>query len=154
MHPDDDIDRIMAVMATAFHSDFGEAWTRSQVESALLIGNCHYQLIGEDGTAPDDGDRAVGFALLRRAYDEEEMLLLAVDPSWRRRGLATKLLRSVKADAQSRQVRRLLLEMRDGNSAESLYLANGFVRVGRRQNYYRSRNGTGIAAITFSCKLD
>jgi len=32
----DDVDRIMAVMHAAFPPDFGEAWTRRQVEDAQL----------------------------------------------------------------------------------------------------------------------
>ena len=32
--PADDLDRLMAVMNTAFDPTFGEAWTRRQVEDA------------------------------------------------------------------------------------------------------------------------
>ena len=39
--PLDDLDRLRAVMTAAFDPAFGEAWTRRQVEDALLIGNCH-----------------------------------------------------------------------------------------------------------------
>ena len=47
--PGDDIDRLMAVMQAAFAPEYGEAWTRRQVEDALLMGNCFYGLIGEHG---------------------------------------------------------------------------------------------------------
>lgn len=152
--PDDDIDRIMAVMATAFDPNYNEAWTRAQVLSALLIGNCHYQLIAADGTRPDEGERVAGFALLRTACDEEELLLLAVDPELRRRGLGAKLLDWVKEDSKTRGINRILLEMRQDNSAEALYFAQHFERIGRRPNYYRNRNGGCIDAVTFSCTLD
>ena len=55
MPPADDIDRIMAVMVAAFDPAFGEAWNRRQVEDALLLGNCHYLLIAENGEAPAAG---------------------------------------------------------------------------------------------------
>ena len=35
--PDDDIDRLMAIMQAAFDPAYGEAWTRRQVEDALLL---------------------------------------------------------------------------------------------------------------------
>ncbi len=152
--PADDIDRIMAVMATAFDPNFSEAWTRAQVSSALLIGNCHYQLIAANGRRPKEGEIAVGFALLRTALDEEELLLLAVDPQLRKQGLGAKLLQWVKEDARTRGIRRILLEMRQGNSAEGLYIAKQFKPIGTRPNYYRDRWGACVDAITFSCTLD
>lgn len=152
--PQDDVDRIMAVMARAFDPDYNEAWTRAQLSSALTLGNCHYLLIGADGGWPNDGEPAAGFALLRQAYDEEELLLFAVDPKLRRQGLGTKLLAGIKTDAIARGIRRVVLEMRRGNSAEVLYLAQHFVCVGTRPNYYRDRDGHTIDAMTFACALD
>ncbi len=152
--PQDDVDRIMAVMACAFDPDYNEAWTRAQVSSALLLGNCHYQLIAENGAAPVEGQPTAGFALLRRACDEEELLLFAVDPRLRRQGLGKKLLDRVKFDATARGITRILLEMRQGNDAESLYRAENFERVGTRPDYYRDRYGRCINGATFACKLD
>ena len=76
----DDVDQIMAVMHTAFDPAYGEAWNRSQVESALLMGSTHYVLIAPDGEAPAPGEAAAGFALLHTALDEEELLLFAIGP--------------------------------------------------------------------------
>jgi ribosomal-protein-alanine N-acetyltransferase len=76
--PMDDIDRIMAVMQAAFEPRYGEAWTRAQVDSTLVLGNCHYVLIDEQGHAPAPGVTAAGFALTRAILDEEELLLFAV----------------------------------------------------------------------------
>lgn len=152
--PVDDLDRIMAIMATAFDPNYNEAWTRAQVSSALLMNNCHYQLVAADGSPPEEGQAAAGFALLRTACDEEELLLFAVDPSLRRHGLGAKLLQRVKEDAKSRGITRILLEMRQGNSAESLYIAHHFVRIGHRPKYYRDGRGDCIDALTFSCTVD
>ena len=80
----DDLDRIMAVMEAAFDPAFGEAWTRRQVGDALVLPNTHYLLAGADGRAPGEGEPAAGFVLSRSAADEEELVLIAVDP--RRRG--------------------------------------------------------------------
>ena len=148
--PIDDLDRLMAVMATAFDPAFGEAWTRRQVEDALVIGNCHYQLIAATGGEPGDGSPAAGFYLSRHGFEEEELLLFAIDPAWRRRGLGLDLLGEFAAAARRRGARRLLLEMRRGNPAEVLYRRFGFAPIGERPNYYRSRDGQTIDAITFA----
>ena len=151
--PVDDLDRLMAVMAAAFDPEFGEAWTRRQVEDALVIGNCQYALIDANGVEPEPGALAVGFFLSRAGFEEEELLLFAVDPAWRRRGLGRALLDRLARDARNRGARRLLLEMRHGNPAETLYRNFGFQPIGRRPNYYRTRNGQAIDAITFAHDL-
>jgi ribosomal-protein-alanine N-acetyltransferase len=149
--PGDDIDRIMAVMAAAFDPGFGEAWNRRQVEDALLLGNCHYLLIAEHGEAPLPGEPTVGFCLSRHGYAEEELLLFAVDPKYRRKGLGARLLARFAASAHARGAERLLLEMRQDNPAEHLYRQFGFVPVGRRPGYYRTPGGTRLDALTFAC---
>jgi ribosomal-protein-alanine N-acetyltransferase len=150
MAPADDIDGIMAVMAAAFDPEFGEAWSRRQLEDALLIGNCHYLLAGLDGNAPEPEGPVTGFSLSRHGFEEEELLLFAVAPQFRRRGIGARLLDRFAESARIRGARMLLLEMRRGNSAELLYRANGFTPIGTRPNYYRSLSGPRIDAITFS----
>lgn len=146
----DDVDRIMAVMEAAFHPSFGEAWNRRQVSDALLLPNTHYLLAGSDGGAPADHAPAVGFTLSRSALDEEELLLIAVHPDHRGRGIGARLLERFIAAAQARGSNRLLLEMRDGNSADSLYRRLGFTPVGRRRNYYRNAAKRPLDAITYA----
>ena len=155
--PRDDIDRLMAVMAVAFDPAYGEAWTRRQVEDALLIGNCHYWLVGGSipGTAAESAQDlpAAGFALSRAGVDEEELLLLAVVPEARRQGIGAHLLRQFELDARGRGATRLLLEMRRGNPAESLYRRFGFSPIGTRPSYYRLPGGQTLDAITFAHDL-
>lgn len=152
--PGDDLDRLMAVMSAAFDPAYGEAWTRRQVEDALVIGNCHYRLIGAASGDPEPGDPAAGFYLSRHGYEEEELLLFAVDPAWRRRGLGLILLGRFAEDARTRGARRLLLEMRRGNPAEALYRRFGFQPIGERPKYYRTREGGTIDALTFAREMD
>src|SRR5687768_14127955 len=98
----DDLDRIMAVMEAAFDPAFGEAWTRRQVGDALVLPNTHYLLAGNDGGAPGEGQETAGFVLSRGAADEEELLLIAVDPRHRGRGIGTALLERFIAAARGR----------------------------------------------------
>jgi len=148
--PSDDIDRIMAVMASAFDPQFGEAWTRRQIEDALLLGNCFYGLVDEAGSRPAPGADAAGFSLSRYGFEEEELLLFAVDPHHRRKGLGRRMLDDLAAAAGKRGARRLLLEMRRGNPAESLYRAFGFQPIGERPDYYKMTSGERIDAVTFA----
>jgi len=144
-------------MNSAFDPEYGEAWTRRQVEDALLIGNNHYLLAGPDGEelprdcSPDYP--VAGFAMSRSGFEEEELLLFAVAPAYRRRGVGERLMQRFVAAARNRGAGRLLLEMRRGNSAESLYSRHGFEPIGVRKNYYRTLSGPRVDAITFACPL-
>lgn len=152
--PADDLDRLMAVMATAFDPAFGEAWTRRQVEDALMVGNCSYGLVSATGEEPGTDEPAAGFWLSRGGFGEEELLLFAVDPAHRGRGLGQAMLSGLSVAAKARGAKRLLLEMRRGNPAERLYRTFGFLPIGERPNYYRTPTGDRIDALTFALDLD
>ena len=151
--PADSIDRIMTVMAAAFDPAFGEAWTRRQIEDSLMLSRSHAGLIAPDGREPEGSDPTAGFFLSRTGVEEEELLLLAVMPEYRRQGLATALLRRFSDESRARGAKRLLLEMRRDNPAELLYRSHGFEPIGVRPNYYRVPGGALIDAVTFACDL-
>ena len=148
--PIDDLDRIMAVMQAAFPPAYGEAWNRRQVSDALVLPNTHYLLADSSGQEPAPGRPAIGFALSRGTLDEEELLLLAVHPDHRGRGIGTVLLQRFIEGAQARGRTRLFLEMRDGNPAGSLYRRAGFEPIGRRRNYYRAAAEGPLDAVTYA----
>lgn len=150
----DDLDRIMAVMASAFDPAWGEAWNRRQVDDALTLGNCHYFLISAQGKPVEAEEEAAGFSLSRTGYEEEELLLLAVAPEYRRMGLGRSLLDALKKASSQRGAKRLLLEMRRGNPAERLYSNMGFYQIGERKDYYRLLHGERLDALTFACDID
>jgi ribosomal-protein-alanine N-acetyltransferase len=144
----------MAVMDAAFDPQFGEKWSRRQIEDALLVGNCHYLLAGHDGEQAGDYSEVAGFSLSRHGFEEEELLLFAVVPLHRGKGIGARLLARFAETARRRGARRLLLEMRRGNPAERLYRAHGFEQVGERPKYYRQSNGERLDAITFACPCE
>ncbi|MEO0030935.1 MAG: hypothetical protein RIS94_693 [Pseudomonadota bacterium] len=147
--PLDDIDRIMSVMERAFPPKYGEAWNRRQVADSLLLTGTHYGLIGPSGESEfGPSDDAAGFFLSRGILDEEELLLFAIHPDHRRKGLAHRLLARFIDDAKQRGARRLFLEMRAGNPAGHLYVSHGFAPVGVRPRYYRTTDGDRLDAIS------
>ncbi|WP_298194478.1 GNAT family N-acetyltransferase [Novosphingobium sp.] len=145
----DDIDRIMEVMARAFAPEFGEAWNRRQVSDSLLLAGTGYCLIGVEGSLnPQPEEKVAGFALTRAIFDEEELLLFAVLPEHRGKGLGAALLTEVIARARSRGIRRLFLEMRRNNPAGKMYTGFGFRTIGIRPGYYRTASGDRLDALS------
>ncbi len=150
LFPDDPVDAIMRVMGRAFEPQFGEAWNRRQVSDALVLGTSRHGLITHDGMIGEQrGASTAGFFLSRQILDDEELLLFAVDRAWRHRGLGGQLLDYFCASAGERGVRRIFLEMRDGNPAARLYESRGFRQVGKRPAYYRGSDGVRHDALTF-----
>jgi ribosomal-protein-alanine N-acetyltransferase len=150
----DALDAIMEVMESAFDPAFGEAWNRKQVSDSLIMPNTHFMLVDIHGEEPGSPEDAVGFALSRMAADEEELLLIAVKPDARRRGVGSALINSYLKKAKQRGATRIFLEMREGNPAEHLYHAFGLLPVGRRPDYYRSGISGPFDAITYRKILD
>ena len=145
----DAVDAIMQVMHSAFDPQFGEAWTRRQIGDALTFPRTYYLLIDAQGHVPQRLEDTAGFTLSRQAADEEELLLIAVIPQARGRGVGAALLDRFIAEATARGSTRLFLEMRDGNPAAALYMRYGFTPAGRRINYYRSGTIGALDAITY-----
>ena len=136
-----DLERVDKIMADAFDPRWGEAWTHNQVIGILALPGVWLTIAELNG-------KPVGFALARGVLDEAELLLLAVVPDARRRGVGSALLRSVIADSAARNMAALHLEVREGNDAIKLYKSAGFLKVGERRDYYRGHNGQSYSALT------
>jgi ribosomal-protein-alanine N-acetyltransferase len=98
-------------------------------------------------TVAELDSRIVGFIVVRETFPgnqnspaEREILNLAVEPRFRRLGVATYLLQN---EIQSGDV--YFLEVRESNApARSLYSKFGFVEIGRREEYYANPTETAI----------
>ncbi|MDO5756141.1 MAG: GNAT family N-acetyltransferase [Rhodobacterales bacterium] len=89
-----------------------------------------------------------GFALSRVIADEAELLTLATDPDYRRRGVATEMLQMVEAALATRGAARHFLEVAaDNSAAQVLYARAGYVHSGRRAGYYRRAGGICVDAL-------
>lgn len=147
----------MAVMEVAFDPAYGEAWNRRQVTDALTLPSTHALVVDANGARIPDGSGSsavpAGFVLTRHVLDEEELLLIAVVPGARRRGIGAALIEHMETTARARGISRIFLEMRRDNPAIHLYRKFGFEPIGERRNYYRMANGERIDAITFARKI-
>lgn len=137
----DELGAVMRVIETSFDPRFGEAWTRAQVAGILPMSGVTLLLARSEG-------EPVGFSLSRLVAGEAELLLIGVVPGARGRGVAGRLVEQFIDEARARGAHQLHLEVRDGNSAVSLYGRHGFSLAGRRSRYYRGTNGEMFDALT------
>ena len=83
------------------------------------------------------GPTVVGYGGLMLVTDDGHVTNLAVDPSWHRHGVGTRLLHTLASAAIERGAKNLTLEVRATNQgAQSLYRAFGFAPAGVRKGYY------------------
>lgn len=88
----------------------------------------------------------VGFILLRQVVDEAEVIMIAVEPSARRQGIARLLLANGISGLPG--LSRIFLEVASDNEAAiALYANAGFDRVGVRRAYYTDETGGTRDAI-------
>ncbi|MBK9169896.1 MAG: GNAT family N-acetyltransferase [Bryobacterales bacterium] len=94
-------------------------------------------------------DEVAGFLAARVVTSgESELLNLAVEPTARRRGAASALLRHAMQVLPGQW----LLEVRESNAAaRRLYEAHGFAAVGLRPQYYRNPVEAGIVMRCSPC---
>jgi [ribosomal protein S18]-alanine N-acetyltransferase len=97
-----------------------------------------------------DEGAAGGLLMARKAGDEAEILTFGVVPPCRNKGLGKALLETAVERLSASGVKRLFLEVEDGNEAAlRLYRACGAAAVGRRKAYYEH----GADAAIFSLAL-
>ncbi len=99
--------------------------------------------------AEADGE-IVGFILgtVQRAY-EARILALAVEPEWRRRGIASRLVNRFLETFERYGVKRITLEVRMSNQgALSLYEDLGFEKKGTLEGYYGDDEDAYVMART------
>jgi [ribosomal protein S18]-alanine N-acetyltransferase len=136
-----DVAAIMPVMEAAFDPMFGEAWTAAQCLSTLAMPGTRLIMAQQKA-------RVAGFALSRWVMDEEELLLIAVDPDCRRQGVGKSLIDELSKNAKSAQRLSIFLEVRKGNLAQYFYEDMGFFPVGIRPDYYTGIDGSRHDSIT------
>ena len=94
-------------------------------------------------------NRVAGFLASRTLTGEEhEILNLAVDPEFRRRGIGRRLCQTFLGGLRGS----VFLEVRESNqAARNLYLSLGFQELGRRSGYYDGPPETAIVMKFHSC---
>lgn len=132
----EDLPQVMAIETQAFPAPRTAAFYRQEVSQNSYA---NYRVLH---AVPAGGDSIVvaygGYWLLG---EDAHIVAIAVDPEWRRQGLAEWLMVELIATAGQQGADLVTLEMRVSNTAASaLYYKLGFIEVGRRKRYYRDNN--------------
>ena len=91
------------------------------------------------------GDVLAGYVGTWVVDGQMQVLKIAVEPTFRRRGIARELLARAAADARDLGASEATLEVRASNEgAQALYAALGFRSLGVRPRYYSDREGAVI----------
>ena len=110
---------------------FSDPWSEASIASEL-----HNPL--STWLVALDGDRITGYVGSQAVLDGADMMNIAVDPAYRRQGVAAELVERLITALKNKGVICLALEVRASNTpAIALYEKLGFEIVGRRPNYYR-----------------
>lgn len=123
---DDDIPHI-AEMELKY---FGQPWSETGIRRYVEEGNMIF-------IVAKDKDMIAGYCAVLKAYDEGDLVSIAVDEDHRRTGIARELLDIACEMAQEQGIETIHLEVRGSNEAAiGLYESEGFVRSGLRKGFY------------------
>lgn len=135
------LDEITEIEAEAFSVPWSKAGFQAELENKDSL---FYAAL--------EGDRVVGFCVLRCLGEEGELFNIAVSPACRGRGVGKALLDQVLAQGSRRGVKAVFLEVRKSNfAAQRLYLSRGFQQVGTRNNYY---DEPAEDAVLMRCRIE
>ena len=138
----DELEPILAIEQRSFRWP----WGRLSFEGELSCRNAYNFVVkySSDGI----GDQVIAYAFFRLVVDELHLLKIAVNPAWRRRGIASRLLKQCFAISAKRGAASVHLEVRPTNTAAiDLYLKLGFEVVGKRHKYYEDTKEDAILMI-------
>jgi len=125
-----DLDDVLAIE----HKSFSTPWTDTMFLSELRQGRGSQLLVARLEKRPAT---IVGYVGYRVVLDEMHIMIIAVAPAWRRRGIAQHMLAQAMEQARQAACARAILEVRASNiGAQQLYFRLGFAPVGVRPKYY------------------
>ena len=111
---------------------FSDPWSIDSFRGALRSQNQVFLVCGDDGTI-------AGYCGMLMVPGEGQILNVAVDENYRRRGLANEMMNSMVDIGTTNEVFLYTLEVRESNApALALYKSLGFVPTGRRKGYYKN----------------
>ncbi|MCE5312439.1 MAG: ribosomal protein S18-alanine N-acetyltransferase [Nitrospiraceae bacterium] len=122
----EDLPQVLNIEKSSFTAPWSEASFLSELYNRYAI--CR---------AAEVGKTIAGYICVRQISDECHIMNLAVHSLYRRKGIASLMLRDVLGDLRSQGHTALHLEVRSSNiAAQNLYTKFGFSQAGLRKNYY------------------
>ena len=122
---------------------FAHPWSYSEIESLSTSEN-----VTADAALLAGSGKLAGFAISRLAVDEAEILTIVVDAPFRGQGIGQRMLEFHLDVLRRKRIKIIFLEVDENNAAaRRMYVRQGFAVVGRREAYYRDREGRTTAAL-------
>ena len=123
---DKDIPKIAALEKICFSDAWSEETFVSAFRSPFFVG-----------VVLEEAGELVAYACATVVFEESEIGVVAVAPSFRRKGTGKRLLSELIESAKQKGAERMFLEVRVSNvAALGLYEGAGFERFGVRKKYY------------------
>ncbi len=123
-----DIPEILEIEWISFSSPWSEAAFLSEINKSYSVTRVAVS-----------GNIIIGYICVNYVLDECHILNLAVHPDFRRKGMATVLMKKVLQELRQKDCRFFYLEVRMSNmGAQRFYERFGFRFVGIRKKYYMS----------------
>ncbi|MCL2143952.1 MAG: ribosomal protein S18-alanine N-acetyltransferase [Endomicrobia bacterium] len=133
----DDIDDIILIEERSFK----QPWTKAMFASSALNEKVRFKVALEEG-------QIAAFCIYLTIEGETEILSIAVDPQFRRRSIAKKMLEYMQNDVKTENPGNIFLEVRESNdAAQKLYLSFGFEKIGIRKAYYTDEDAIVLRKI-------
>jgi len=129
-----DLEHILALEEASFSSP----WSRKAFEVELEHNEFSLLLTARCGQGvPMVANPIRGYVCVWVVFDEVRFMTLAVDQSYRRQGIGSRLVEQALKEGLAKGATRALLEVRSSNhAAQALYHQVGFHSYGTRRNYY------------------
>lgn len=130
----EDIDRVLKIE----QASFPQPYSRELFEEELLLDLAHPSVMKM-------GEMLVGFMDYWIIKDEMHLITIAVDPSYRRLGLGSRLITFLLDESIKKQVKKIFLDVRKSNQAAiALYEKFGFEKMAIRKKYYSDNDEDAI----------
>lgn len=124
---EEDLDAVYGIEIRSFATP----WSLESFRSALTAFGTEIWLL------TDNEENLLGFGCVMTVAGEGEVLNIAVDPAYRRKGYGEILLAALLQSAEKNGAEQVFLEVRESNTpARTLYEKYGFEPIGIRKRYY------------------
>lgn len=115
-------------------------WSEVLFRDVLVTPYCSWVLT--------DDEKTVGFIVILVQSPDSELLNIAIDKNYQRKGYAKQCLQYAIEFLQSQKIDRLLLEVRTSNRAAiALYRSFGGKEISVRKGYYPAENKREDACV-------
>ena len=132
-----DIDEIVAIENKSFPVPFSRELFKA------MLGMPPFE-----GFTAKENDKIVGYIIFSHITNEMELLTVAVDEAFRRKGIAKALVMEMLLAAKNGGVQSIFLEVRPSNAAaRALYKGLGFLETGIRRGYYQDNGEDAIVMV-------